>query len=55
MLVTRCLKVIMPEKPVFGGYIDFLWPNNTCATISSKHWLLRHYHLKVGLHNGSET
>uniref|UniRef100_A0A8C7CZB0 SNW domain-containing protein 1 n=1 Tax=Oncorhynchus kisutch TaxID=8019 RepID=A0A8C7CZB0_ONCKI len=50
MLVTGCLKVTMPSKPVFGGYLGTvrrpeIKPNQTCASISSKHRLLWHYHL----------
>ena len=30
MLITRCIKVIMPSKPVFGGYIGMpIYPPNT--------------------------
>jgi hypothetical protein len=39
MLVTRCIKVIMPSKPVFGGYIEEV-SGSTRANISSKHRLL---------------
>ena len=52
MLVTRCVKVIMPSKPVFRGYIVRVCrpETNTHASKSSKHLLIGHYHLNKQLH-----